>query len=197
MTEAEWLRCADVSEMLDFLADRVSSRKFRLFACACCRRLWHLLSDDRCRQAVEVAERFADGRADREELAAAREAALAVQPGLTDAPLPTQHACLAAAWAAAPASKVAAWAVAKNSDRKEQPTLLREIVGNPFRPPLPPPAWPDTALTLAQALYAGEKTAPALEKALAEAGHADLAEHFRWPAHPKGCWALDLILGQS
>lgn len=55
MTEAEWLRCADVSEMLDFLADRVSSRKFRLFACACCRRLWHLLSDDRCRQAVEVA----------------------------------------------------------------------------------------------------------------------------------------------
>jgi hypothetical protein len=37
-----------------------------------------------------------------------------------------------------------------------------------------------------------------LVNALLEAGHHELAEHFRceeW--HPKGCWALDVILGRS
>jgi hypothetical protein len=36
-----------------------------------------------------------------------------------------------------------------------------------------------------------------LHDALLEAGHAELAEAFREPMHPKGCWALDLILGKN
>ena len=35
----------DPFEMLRFVKDRVSDRKLRLFAVACCRRVWHSLTD--------------------------------------------------------------------------------------------------------------------------------------------------------
>jgi hypothetical protein len=70
MTEAEWLTATESLPMLQFLQEsgKVSERKLRLFACACVRRVWHLLRDERSREALEVAERFADGRANRHEL---------------------------------------------------------------------------------------------------------------------------------
>src|SRR5438445_2790557 len=63
MTEAEWLAATDPGPMLDFLcaSGKASERKLRLFACACVRRVWHLLGDHRSRKAVEVAESLADG----------------------------------------------------------------------------------------------------------------------------------------
>lgn len=62
MTEAEWLACTELHPMLEFLRDRVSARKLRLFSCACCRRIWHLISSQDCaRKAVEAAERYTDG----------------------------------------------------------------------------------------------------------------------------------------
>jgi hypothetical protein len=72
MTETEWFECISPEQMLTYLGERASPRKQRLLACACVRRIWPLLSDDRLRQAVKVAERFADGRASAKPLEKAR-----------------------------------------------------------------------------------------------------------------------------
>jgi hypothetical protein len=45
MTEEEWQTCADPTPMLEFLRCKASDRKLRLFACGCCRRIWHLLAE--------------------------------------------------------------------------------------------------------------------------------------------------------
>src|SRR4051812_2417670 len=73
MTASEWATCTDPTAMVQFLGTsrKLSQRKWRLFAVACCRRVWHVLPDPRSRSAVEVAERYADGFASVEELSSA------------------------------------------------------------------------------------------------------------------------------
>jgi hypothetical protein len=76
--------------------------------------------------------------------------------------------------------------------------LLRHIVGNPFCPCQAPPTWPPAVVNLAQAVYNGADAGFALHDALLESGFPDLAAHFQeeqW--HPKGCWAVDLILAKG
>lgn len=75
----------------------LTDRELRLFVCWCVRQVWHLLTDERNRQAVEVAERHAIGEATDEELAAAWAAAGA------DAWADVRAAVWAAVW-------VASWA---------------------------------------------------------------------------------------
>src|SRR5262249_6372367 len=75
MTEDEWANCTDLSLMLDFLGDKAGDRRFRLFAVACCRRIWHLLRDERSRRAVEVADAAAAGGAGTQEQVEAHAAA--------------------------------------------------------------------------------------------------------------------------
>jgi hypothetical protein len=68
MTEAEWLACADPEKLITALGRKASKRKRRLFACACCRRIWPLIADERSRSAVVVAEQFADALVGEDEL---------------------------------------------------------------------------------------------------------------------------------
>lgn len=93
MTEAEWLACTDLSALLGQVKGAqsrrdvpciTSERKLRLFACACCRRIWPLLSDQRSREAVDVGERYADGRATEGELKAAQRAAFNAGSDISD-----------------------------------------------------------------------------------------------------------------
>ena len=61
MTEEEWRRSQNPSEMLGFLHRSASVRKHRLFAVACCRRISPLIPSERGRRWVEMAEQLADG----------------------------------------------------------------------------------------------------------------------------------------
>jgi len=72
VTGQEWLSCTDPTPMLEALRGTASERKLRLFAAACCRRIWRLLPGERIREAVEVAERYAEGGAGEADLAVAR-----------------------------------------------------------------------------------------------------------------------------
>jgi hypothetical protein len=57
--------------MLEFLRGTASDRKLRLFAVACCYRVSHFIRERRCRRALRVAGRYADGIAsetDREDI---------------------------------------------------------------------------------------------------------------------------------
>jgi hypothetical protein len=118
MTEEEWLESTDPKPMLEFLRGpeltetkvlfgtevrfsshpdrRTSERKARLFACAVCRKVWHLLAEENvrrgfeyfewlvpgllhpiplhcCRNAVELSERNADGENNVDEMKTACE----------------------------------------------------------------------------------------------------------------------------
>ena len=84
------------------------------------------------------------------------------------------------------------------AELRYQCILLRHIFGNPFQPLSTLLHRPLSVVGLAQALYDGLDNRLILADALEEAGCQELAEHFREePVHPKGCWALDLILQRA
>ena len=75
-----WQRDDMKPEWREWIATRsgvLTDRELRLYACWRVRQIWHLLSDERSRHAVEVAERHARGQATDSELAAAAAAAWA------------------------------------------------------------------------------------------------------------------------
>ena len=213
MDEAEWLACKDPTPMLGFLCGRASERKLRLFACACCRKVWHHMTSDRSRHAVGAAERFADGECDTVVLQRAQRAANAVcnsyryrdgDVAWSQAPAASSAALVDARTAAVRSSSEIRWPAGKGSTG--QVRLLRDIIGNPFRPipvDLSWLAWNDgTVVRLAQAIY-DERAfdrLPVLADALEEAGchDADILAHCRQPGeHVRGCWVVDPILGKE
>lgn len=140
MNEQQWLTSDDPATMMAALT-LVSDRKLRLFACACCRQVWHLLTDPRSRRAVEVAERYADGFAEGSELYEAgfilrgSENTIQYAPcWLTD---PAARAALGVV--GNPATNPRPWSA---EQKAAQAALLRDIFGNPWRPA--PLRWQDS-----------------------------------------------------
>jgi len=89
-------------------------------------------------------------------------------------------------------------------ERSQQAHLLRDIFGNPFRPvPLDTSQLTAKTRSLAKAIYEeGRFTKlPLLAKALkqdAGCANRDLRDHCQWPIpHVRGCWVVDLVLGNS
>jgi hypothetical protein len=72
MKEATWVVSTRPSRMLNELKIRrpaSGARRCRLFAVACCRRIWDLLIDRRSRRAVDTLERFAVGASTAQQMA--------------------------------------------------------------------------------------------------------------------------------
>jgi hypothetical protein len=213
MTEAEWLACTEPKSMLEVLRGTVSDRKVRLFACACCRRVWHLLSDAQSRQTIEVAENFADGRATEAELEESQRAAARIRhlSGTVAKWTAAAMALTGARMVIDVAGQIAASPPGKEYDpslwateNQNQASLLREIFGRlPFRPlTFDSARRTGTVTTLAQAIYDERafKRLPILADALEDAGcdNADILAHCREPGeHVRGCWVVDLLLGKS
>ena len=88
-----------------------ADRDIRLFSVWCARQVQHLMIDSRSTNALDVVERFANGKATKEELEVARAAAWAAASATARGAV---RAASAAAWNAASA---AAWAAAWNAAR--------------------------------------------------------------------------------
>jgi hypothetical protein len=156
VTEADWLACTDAQKMLEYLRGRASDRKLRLFACGGCRRIWQLLSDEWSRQAVEIAEMFADGLASMDAL---RSASDIIWDHVDCLCGPVTLADEVAACTAEPMSGEAAASgiLTYEGVLKAPCDLFLDIFGNPFRPVALNPAWLSwhggTIPKLAQTIY--------------------------------------------
>jgi hypothetical protein len=95
-----------------------NDKNLRLFACWCVRQIWHLLTDERSRNAVVVTEKYANGETTGEELAAARAAA---RDAAGDA---AGDAARAVAWDAARAAARAAGDAAGDAQSKKLIEML-------------------------------------------------------------------------
>jgi hypothetical protein len=213
MTEQEWREQENPKQLLEFLGKKraISDRKWFLFAACCCRRIWPLLTDPRCRRAVELLEQGLDGGGGMREARRLAEEALHESEGygkfapweaLRKGEARTRVG--AAAISAARAVAVTVAPVGVNGDqktfeaeRRHQCDLLRDVFGNPFRPlPALDPAWlvwqEGTVPRLARAAYENRDLPSGsldnsllsiLADALEEAGcsNAEILEHLRSP----------------
>jgi hypothetical protein len=220
MTEQEWLTTTNPYDLTHYKACR-SERKRRLLSCAFARRVLFLIPDDRYQQAVEIAERYADGVVTEEEMRATRRvmnkawnerqfmeagnhAATAVLATLNKEAVGT-----VASWEAAAAARGSLarpnWDRGSGEEKHMACVLARDVFGNPFRPVAIDPAWiawnDNTVVKIAKGIYEDRAfdRLPILADALEDAGcqAADILGHCRHAGpHVRGCWVVDLLTGR-
>ena len=133
--------------ILEKTGQNMDSKTLRLFACWCVRetplsdgrKVWDLLTDERSRNAVIVAERFANGEATEEE----RDAAWFAAPSARASSRAAGDAAYDAAWSAASnaawsAAWAATWSVSAAKDAESrgqafQADHFRTLFKNPFK----------------------------------------------------------------
>ncbi len=206
MTEAEWLAAVEPEPMLQHLSGKWSPRKQRLFACACCRLTRTAVRAERPRSVLETAENVADDPTHTRQLRQVRKAWLDAHDMVF---APWRWALVAASepdWRASCADDAAAQTVRAGSrpgsEARRVAGLIREAVGNPFRPVEFAPEWrTSTVVELATRAYESRDFTllPVLGDALMDAGCVDerVLAHCRGKGpHVRGCWVVDGILGK-
>lgn len=191
MTETEWTACGDPAAMFNFVADAMSARRKRLFALACCREIWHLLSDSRERSLLEAAEVCMDLPPSRSLRQTYETLFGHFHPNQSPVPIIEDlmgafdhhgsdsiyysvrriRAAVVDAIRAAGGDRTQAWA--------RQCASLRDIAGNPFRDPIISKSWlswNENAISrIAQEIDTSQQfdRLPILADALEEAGCTD------------------------
>jgi hypothetical protein len=199
MTEAEWLASDDPARMLKWLLGKrgpgASDRKLRLLMCCYLRGLWPHL-DGQNRPLIGWQEDHPETPPRGKHLRAGWSRPLGSPREFVSQ---VQGVSCVDGWASRD----------RGIPRDVQAALLREVVGDPFRPASFEDAWRTSAVaSLAQAAY-DERLTPSfdldpvrlsiLADALEDGGCAvELLAHLRSPGpHVRGCWALDLVLGKQ
>jgi len=206
MTEAEWFGCTDPHEMVKFLWGTGSDRQVRLMACAYCRLLWGFMGKA-SRKAVLFGEQKVDEPVNESHREAVVRAAVEAVCRFEEARgdffmaadmayrIPCNDGWYAAAWT------IGNWFPPLASGV----TIVRDIIGNPFRPARIDPAWvawnDGTVVKLAQGIFNDRAFdwMPILGDAFQDAGCEDghiLAHCRQSGTHVRGCWLLDLLTGR-
>ena len=210
--------------MLQFVAERVSARKKRLFLCGCARRMWNHFVVDWWQDAIGIAEGFADGLLTSEQLAIVNGRVWHCTGYVPEWPREDHQALLDLGinpTESCHSRTINFLILITRADRglggvstyngyrqiRERleglPALARDIVGNPFRPVVFNSSWrTKSTVSLASRMYEEREFAamPILADALQEAGceDADILTHCREPGtHVRGCWVVDLVLGKE
>jgi hypothetical protein len=225
MTEAKWLACKDPLKMLQGLPGQSSERRLRLFAAACCRGVWTSLRSEVQRE-IQVAEDYAEGKADTSDLDEARIAMSTLfgrwhyygeQTLVFDLLAPSASE-VANTWDSiqgriyrVPAE--ARYGMKREDDRAEaaaQCALARCLFGGSFRWTSAPSTWRTRTIRALARAAVQERALPSgqldpvrlgiLADALEDAGCSEgaLLGHLRDPGpHAWGCWPVDLVLGKE
>jgi hypothetical protein len=228
LTLADWEASVDLVPLLAFINRRGRTsncrssfaRKMRWFACACCRRIWHLLSEASNQEAVRMTEGFAAGQESTTELYRTYEVQL--QALRSPSEIRTgrvKEVALTALYTASPhysdAIRAAVHSVRALTEgnlhpeaiRQQETTFqinaLRDLFGDLFYSRHMQPQWVlangGAVRRLAEAIdqeRAFERL-PVLADALEEAGCAEsmILGHCRGGGtHVRGCWVIDMLL---